>query len=109
MYGKRKLSFEQLESKRSPTSLLLAMAPAAEESQRAFEEAAAECLVASEAADHWRFHHDTEKLLTFVEQETRPTPEDQPHPRPTEEACQMSDEMMKLDHPDLRCLVVTTY
>jgi hypothetical protein len=106
----RALSFELLESKALPGSLLLAFAPLDEDLHGAaarlglFGEAGSPGVRSSAAM--WSYQHSTEELLRFVEENTDPG-EGSPlvwH-MPSPEQCAAADEMMKLSDDNLRAMV----
>ena len=97
---------ERLEDKRSPASLLLILAPAAEQVHEAIESQPER--LTTDASTNWSFHHPTRQLLSFVEAETQLSrPPCQGGELPTPEQCRCADEMMKLQDEELRALVLT--
>jgi hypothetical protein len=105
---KRILAFERLETKASPASLLIAIAPldpADHEQVEPVVQNSRSALV--DASTNWQYHHSVSTLLQFVEEQTRPaTGEPEGAGRlPSQDACESADAMMKLDDPDLLALV----
>jgi len=99
----RVLAFEQLETKRSPASLLVALAPADDDLHADSESAVQQRCVDSSAA--WHHHHSAEEILRFVERQTVHG-SFRPWTSPTPGDCAGADQMMKLQDDDLRAIVI---
>ena len=100
----RALAFEQLETKRSPAALLLAVASADEDTHAAVEETIPERNV--DVSCHWRQTHSAEQLLHFVEQQAGPG-SSRPWTTPRASECSSADEMMKLQDDALKSILVS--
>ena len=101
---RRVLAFEQLEPKASPSSILLLLATGGEMDDEA-------SIPAWEAAEQssgpWRFAHDTQTLLRFIDAHTDVDCSEHQQPQlPTEDECAAADDMMKVDDMDLRAMIV---
>lgn len=110
---KRTLAFEQLETKATPSSLLLVLAPASDAVHGAFERVEqvrageADSPSTGDTSSHWHFQITTLDLLRFVDEQT--AVKDADHgvaPHPTPEDCQHVDVMMRLTNDALRSLVI---
>ena len=110
---KRTLSFEQLESKCAPSTLLLVLAPMEDSIHVAVEQSRADlgsaqiiCAEVNTSAS-WQFQFSTSDLLRFVDDNTSCTASPNVAAAvPTAEQCRGADEMMKLGDQDLRALVI---
>lgn len=112
---KRTLSFEQLETKCAPSTLLLVMAPMDDAFHVAIENASADSSSSSnteivcapvDASASWQFQFSTNDLLRFVHENTSSSAPSTTTSAPTAEQCRGADEMMKLGDQDLRALVI---
>lgn len=109
---KRVLTFERLERKATPTSLLLVLAPMHDGAHVALEDSlhassASDSLPAIDTSTNWHFSVSTAELLHFVATNSQPTRDDSVFtPYPTTEHCRCADEMMRLGDSDMRSLVI---
>lgn len=110
---KRILAFERLESKATPSSLLLVLAPMHDGAHGALEQAlhdptsSAGSFPAVDASANWQFSVSTVELLHFVETNSYHTRVDTIEvPMPSVEHCRCADEMMRLGDPDVRSMVI---
>ncbi len=104
---KRRLAFELLETKASPSALLLALAPLDESDQRWLE--AERAMFAAPTTDAARPTHDANTgLLEFIDQNTRrPSDSPPPWPAPTAAQATAADNMMTVTDSDLRSLLIS--
>ena len=110
---KRTLSFEQLDTKCAPSTLLLVMAPLDDSFHVAIEESQSgpsHVATVSEQIDtsaNWQFQFSTSDLLRFVNDNASGSePSLSCSTVPSVEQCRGADEMMKLGDQDLRALVI---
>jgi hypothetical protein len=106
----RSLTFERLETKATPSSLLLALAPL-DESIHVSIEQIRECATAGwpgmDTSGNWQFEFLTGDVLRFVERNTRHQDRDSASIAcPTAEQCERIDETMKLGDGDVRALII---
>jgi hypothetical protein len=107
------LAFERLETKSTPSTLLLALAPQNDSFHVSLEgigdnsSSDGPDWVAVDTSANWRFEFSTQQLLYFVEENTwQPRRDTNPVSVPTAAQCQRIDEMMKLDDSEIRALVI---
>jgi hypothetical protein len=103
---RRVLAFEQLELKASPSSILLLLATGGEQDEATSEVCASASATSGDSASTWRFAHDTQALLRFIDDNTVGNHSVIETELPTETECAAADEMMKLDDTDLRTMIV---
>jgi hypothetical protein len=108
----RILTFERLDAKATPSSLLLALAPLDEPFHQAVERERenaagdlAELAVATTGS--WHFAVSTSDLLRFVENNSsRRVADTRQVVLPTPDECRRADEMMKLGDHDTRAVII---
>lgn len=109
MNAKRALGFERLESKSTPSSLMLLLTP--DTAAPADEAAATTEVRASSTVDesntNWHHEHSTADLLRFISANTTPADQTPSAELPSDDECRTADEMMKLDDDELQGLVFT--
>jgi hypothetical protein len=109
----RVLAFEPLETKATPSSLLLALAPLDESCHVTVDQlreqapSADSNWMTADTTANWQFTFTTRDLLKFVDDNTIPRDKDTGSiERPSAEQCQRVDEMMKLADDDARAMIV---
>ena len=99
----RVLAFEQLETKRSPAALLLAVAPLDDDTHAASEYEVQQRNV--DSSGYWRQHHSSEQILHFIEQQSGQG-SFRPWATPDTSECTSADQMMKLQDDALRTILI---
>jgi hypothetical protein len=110
---KRVLAFERLETKATPSSLLLSLAPLDEpfhvnvEQLRDAADAPSASWVDVDTSANWQFQFTTSDVLQFVNDNTVQRRSDTSGvATPTRDQCRHVDEMMKLNDGDARALIM---
>ena len=117
---KRKLAFELLENKCTPSTVLLAFAPLDDSFHSQFEQARQSVAFGNasgafgnvsgmklDVASNWQFQISSTNLLQFVHDNTNGSATTASMVRPDPEQCRAADAMMKLGDHDLRALVIS--
>lgn len=101
----RRLAFEQLEDKLSPSSFLIVMASIPESDQAELEQWLVE---RADASDPAPCGAEGQRLLQFVEEHTRDAGDlVRSMATPSEEQCRAADDWLRLESSELRELVAT--